>query len=105
MTEKVISTLYEIDGTVNRGRGWGGAPNKWADRAYWVGRDGRTVPMIFTNRMFDEAEAIAARNKEDCGEHAPIRHRAIEIVEGSGVLFAAAVSIAVLAGVAIGLMF
>lgn len=79
MVDKVRSTIYNIDAVANRSRAWGGSPVRWAARAYRVGRDGRTVPLLFTEAMLVEAENIAMRNPEDIGEHSPDTFRTVEV--------------------------
>jgi hypothetical protein len=103
MSDIVRSTIYAGDAVANRGRNWGGAPDKWAARAYLVSK-GETIPLIFTGAMIDEAANIAHRNPEDCGTHMPDRWRQIE-ADGAGWIYGASVVMAMACGLAVGLLF
>lgn len=77
MADSVRSTLYLSDAVANRDRSWGGSPDRWAARAYIVEGNLPAVPVLFTGAMLEEAKRIAARNREDCGQHAPDRFRTV----------------------------
>lgn len=105
MTDKIRSTIFLREHADNRNRGVGGAPLAWAYRFFIENHDGTFSPGFMTKAMAQECRDIAARNPEDVGEHCPDRYRTVERIEPSGFVFGLAVSVALVAGVAIGLMF
>ena len=105
MTDKIRSTIYAGDAAPNYARSWGGSPDRWEYRFYCVGRDGKVEPGLMTEAMRRDCKRMAARNPEDVGEHSPDRFRTVERIEPSGMVLGLCVSVALAAGVAIGLLF